>query len=94
MIYINITHDVYIRINNVLNIFNIDKFNLPEIFMDQLVRFINKVLLPIDNLCPPSFYLLSKLVKAKDPKEYEFHVCKCGYFPFYPKSEWRNYADE
>ena len=62
--------------------------------MEIFVRLLHKVFLPFDNLCPPSYYLLRKIVDAKTPEEYEYHVCKCGFFPYRPKSEWEKHDND
>ena len=62
--------------------------------MEILLRLLHKIFLPIDNLCPPSYYLLRKIVEVPNPEAYEHHVCKCGPFPYRPQKEWEAHCDE
>ena len=51
-------------------------------------------MLPADNICPPTYNLVKKVVNVKDVSEYEYHVCKCGAFKKIRKEQWMDYSDE
>ena len=61
-------------------------------YSDQQLRM-NAHMMPSPNCCPPSLYLMRRLVVHDSPEDYEYHVCpnECHVYPHCPRSDWEQH---
>ena len=61
---------------------------------DQLRSFARSM--PQPNCCPPSLYIMRRLVVHDSPHDFEYHVCpnECHVYPFRPRSAWDQHLDD
>jgi len=49
-----------------------------------------------DNVLPPSYYTMRKVLSVRDPQEVEWHSCPlgCSGWPPTPQSHWQQHASD
>lgn len=64
--------------------------------IDMMFCLLATIILPPENLLPPSLYLARKMVGMEDLSAYEYHVCHndCYVWAKIPKEEWPEHYDE
>lgn len=63
---------------------------------DMQMRTLKDVLLPSDNLLPPSLHLMEKVAGSMSVTDVSYHVCinDCFYWEFLPKTHWQEHAQD
>ncbi len=63
---------------------------------NRVLRMNHDCILPEGNLCPPSLYIMRKVLGILDAADFQYHVCvkDCHSWDHTPKASWKAHAGD